>query len=338
MDADDITTLIDNYTPAALDAEDWTAVGPEVRGWVHAAAPGHPHRARQLLAAAAQHAAWCREAGIPLRIETALKATTIERYCAVAEQDGRHSPTTRATIRARLRYLASVQHIPGQPPPPPELRRGRVKPPYTGAEVSSYFLLVRGQPEPTATRLSALLLAGLGAGCGSEELRDLRGTDIRRNPDGTVSAHLRGRRERTVPVVARYAERLAEVAHRSGDAILIGGVKADRRAVASKLLHRLHGADSLTPLEPGRLRSTWIAERLVAGVRLDVLMQAAGLTTPTTIVDLAASLPPLPEAVAHEQLRADQPPDRADARPTHVPGSGDRRDCPPTPAIDGRGA
>lgn len=338
MDADDITSLIDHYTPATVPADDWQAVGAEVRAWVHAAQPGHPHRARQLLAAAAQLAAWCREAGIPLRPETALKATTIERYCAVAEQDGRHSATTRATIRARLRCLAREQHIPGQPPPPPELRRGRVKPPYTAAEVASYFLLVRGQPEPTATRLSAMLLAGLGAGCGSEELRDLRGTDIHQGPDGNVFAHLRGRRERTVPVVARYAERLAEVAARSGDAILIGGVRADRRAVASKLLHRLHGADVLTPLEPGRLRSTWIAGRLTAGVRLDVLMDAAGLTTPTTIVDLAASLPALPVDLAQEQLRADHPPDHPDARQTHVSDGGDRRDCPPTGAIDGRGA
>jgi hypothetical protein len=338
MDADDITTLIDNYTPATLAATDWQAVRAEVLAWVHAAHPGHPHRARQLLAAAAQHAVWCRDAAIPLRPETALKATTIERYCAVAEKDGRHSATTRATIRARLRYLASVQHIPGQPPPPPELRRGRVKPPYTAADVASYFLLVRGQPEPTATRLSAMLLAGLGAGCGSEELRDLRGTDIQRDPDGTVFAHLRGRRERTVPVVARYAERLAEVADRSGGAILIGGVKADRRAVASKLLHRLQGAGALTPLEPGRLRSTWIAGRLIGGVRLDVLMHAAGLTTPTTIVDLAASLPALPADLAHQQLRADQPPDPPGARRTHTSGSADRRDCPPTGAIDGRRA
>ncbi|MCC5947767.1 MAG: hypothetical protein JJT89_04855 [Nitriliruptoraceae bacterium] len=338
MDNHDIANLIDNYTPASLTADDWQAVCTDVRAWVHAAGPGHPHRARQLLAAAAQLAAWCREAGIPLRPDTALKATTIERYCAVAERARRHSATTRATIRARLRCLARVQHIHGQPPPPPEIRRGRVKPPYTAAEVASFFLLVRGQSEPTATRLSALLLAGLGAGCGSEELRDLRGTDIRRAADGTVLAHLRGRQQRTVPVVSSYADRLADIAERSGDAILIGGAKADRRAVASGLLHRLHGVDSLTPLEPGRLRSTWIAGRLIACVRLDVLMQAAGLTTPTTIVDLAASLPAFPIDLAHRQLRADQPPDAVDARRTHEFDGVARRDCPPELASDGRGA
>ena len=119
MNANDITVLIDNYTPSTLVAADWHAIGADVRSWVHAAEPGHPHRARQLLAAATQLAAWCREAGIPLSADTALRSTTIERYCALAEQDGRHSATTRATIRARLRYLARAQRISGQPPPPP---------------------------------------------------------------------------------------------------------------------------------------------------------------------------------------------------------------------------
>ncbi len=338
MDANDITSLIDNYTPSTLAAEDWHAIRADVRSWVHAAAPGHPHRARQLLAAGSQLADWCRTSGIPLTVDTALKSTTIERYCAIAEADGRHSPSTRATIRARLRYLARAQRISGQPPPPPELRRGRVKPPYTDSEVSAYFLLIAGQPEPTATRLSALLLAGLGAGCASEELRDLRGSDVHRSADGTVLVHLRGRKERTVPAVARYGQRLADVADRSGDAILIGGVQPNRRAVASRLLHRLHGADALPPLEPGRLRSTWIAGRLLAGVRLDVLMRAAGLTTPTTIVDLSTALPAMPDDLARDQLRANQPPDPDDARRTHGPEAASCRDCPPAPAIDGRGA
>ena len=151
-------------------------------------------------------------------------------------------------------------------------------------------------------------------------------------------AHLRGRRERTLPVVDRYGERLADIADRGPDEILIGGVQPNRRAVASRLLHRLHGADALPPLEPGRLRSTWIAGRLVAGVRLDVLMQAAGLTTPTTIVDLAATLPAMPDNLARDQLRADPPPDPGDARPSHGSHAAGCGDCPPEPALDGRGA
>ncbi len=46
MNANDITILIDNYTPSTLVAADWHAIGADVRSWVHAAEPGHPHRAR----------------------------------------------------------------------------------------------------------------------------------------------------------------------------------------------------------------------------------------------------------------------------------------------------
>lgn len=338
MEPDEITAIINGYTPGTLSADEWQRVGSDVRRWVTAACPGHPHRIRQLLAAGAQLAAWCHANGIALTPDTALRETTIERYCAIAESDGRHSTTTRATIRARLRYLASAQRLAGQPPKPPELRRGRVKPPYTAAEIARFFGLVAGEPEPHATRLTALLLAGLGAGCGSEELRHLRGTDVTTAADGVVLAHLLGRRERSVAVVGRYAARLVEVAAGSDDVILIGGQEEGRRAVASRLLQRLRRPADLPPLEPGRLRSTWIVGRLEAGVRLDVVMEAAGLTTPTTIVDLAAFLPPLPADVARAQLLTDLNGRHDFDGSTRPRSDEDLGDCPPGPAIDGPGA
>src|SRR5690625_3121408 len=124
----DIQPLIDSYVPASLEAHRWAALAPVVRSWVTAAAPGHPHRPRQLLAAGAQLAAWCEDNAVPLEAGAALKQSTIERYCALAERDGRHSATTRATIRARLRFLAAAQVVAGEPPRPSELRRGRLKP------------------------------------------------------------------------------------------------------------------------------------------------------------------------------------------------------------------
>ena len=333
-----IQTLIDTYTPATLTDEQWASVGGEVRSWVTAAAPGHPHRARQLLAAAAQLACWCVDNSIPLQPDTALRSTTIERYCAVAERNRRHSTTSRATVRSRLRYIAAAHEIFGQPPPPPALRRGRVKPPYSAAEVSGFRNLVRGQPLETANRLELLLLAGLGAGCGSVELRTLHGTDVTRAAGGGVELRLTARLLRIVPVLDRYADRLYELAQLNGPGVLIGGTKPDRRAVASPLLHRIKGGNDLPPLEPGRLRSTWLAEHLRGGTRLDVLMAAAGLRTPTTIVDLAGFLDPLPAADVQAQLRHGGPPDQHVLRRAPGARQGGGCGCPHDPAANGRRA
>src|SRR4051794_15468700 len=113
MDSDDITAVIAGYQPAAVDAATWATVAPAVRQWVTAAAPGHRRRALQLLYTGAHLAAWCAAQHIDVAAGTALRTTTIERFCAAAERDGRISPTTRATLRSRLRCLAAHQTVPG---------------------------------------------------------------------------------------------------------------------------------------------------------------------------------------------------------------------------------
>lgn len=291
----DAAAVIAAYEPVGVEAAIWEAVRDEVRCWVAAASPGHRRRALQLLYASAHLASWCHSQGIPILARAALRDTTIERFCAWAEGHERFSRTTRATIRARLRHLAAANAVPGNRPSPPSLARGRVRPPYSDEEAAAYLLLARNQRDPDRQRrLLGLLAAGLGAGCAPEDLRDLRGSDVG-SCEGATWVTVRGPRPRHVPVLARYAEPLVWAAQRSGPALLVGGWKPDRRSVTTALLHRIDGGADLAPIEPGRLRSTWLATHLRNGVRLDVLMAAAGLRTPTTIVDLVRLLPPAPE-------------------------------------------
>lgn len=293
----DIEAVIDGYVPVGFEASIWDAVGDEVRSWVRAANPGHRRRALQLLYASAHLAAWCSTHGVPIVAPKALRDTAIEQFCSWAERQDRFSTTTRATIRARLRHVAAANHVPGNRPAAPSLRRGRIRPPYTAAEIQSYLHLARNQRDSDRQRrLLGLIAAGAGAGCAPEDLRRLRGDDITR--DGRIVwVQITGTRPRRVPVIAALAEPLMWAAHRSGDRLLVGGVKPDRRSVTAGLLHRIDGGLDLPALQPGRLRSTWLAHHLANGVRLDVLMAAAGLSTPTTIVDLVGLLPaPGPDA------------------------------------------
>jgi len=299
----DVEEVIAAYVPAGPPVA-WPEVAGEVRAWVRAAQPGHRRRALQLLHAAAHLALWCQERDVPVRSEVALRDSTVEAFCAAAERDGRHSTTTRATIRSRLRCVAAAHAVPGNRPPAPTLSRKRIRAPYSEVELAGYRALADAQSKPLRRRrLLALLAAGAGAGCGPVDLRHLHGTDITRAADGAVLVEIRGPHPRRVVADTAWAEVLLDAAGATGGGLLVGGVKADRRSVTTGLLARIEGGGDLPPLDPGRLRATWLARHLAAGTRLDVLMAAAGLSTPTTIVDLVAFLPPPPDPVLRQLLR-----------------------------------
>lgn len=287
-----LSRVIEGYDPTGVSHETWSQVAGEVRSWVEAASPGHRRRALQLLYAAAHLAAWCDEQAIPVTAATALRLTTIERFCAVAERDDRFSKTTRSTVRSRLRCLADANHVVGNPPQAPRLPRQRVRPPYNDQEVRGYFALARAQGSPMRRqRLLALLCCGIGAGLAPQDFRSLRGSDVVARPGARVVVHVTGPRARCVPVLEEYATDLSAVARAAGDSLLLGGMKPDRRSVTTGLLHSIDGDRGLPPLDPRRLRSTWLLTQLRRRVRLDVLMAAAGLEGPATLGDLIGYLP-----------------------------------------------
>tara|TARA_R100000306_G_C4365943_1_gene137646 strand:+ start:279 stop:1265 length:987 start_codon:yes stop_codon:yes gene_type:complete len=325
MPSVDIEHVIRNYQPSTRTAPgQWHSVAPVVRDWVSCAAPTHHARARQLLSAGANLALWCLDQSIPVTTDTALRDTTIERFCAVAEHSDRYSATTRATIRSRLRCLAQANRVSGNAAALPPIARRRVRPPYSPQEVSALWRLPRVQPTATKRRrLEALLVLGLGAGCAAEDLRHLRPSDVRAGPSGVVVT-IQGPRPRTVCVLDCYAVRAAAVVTACDETYLIGGVKPTRRSVTTGLLQRMAGDPGAPTLEPGRLRSTWLLTHLMAGTRLDVLMDAAGLSTPASILDLIRYLQPLPAPMAQRLQRCETPAQEAYAQAIERPGPSGR--------------
>lgn len=312
----DVAEVIERYEPRVrLYGATWDEIGPVVRSWVIAVEPGHRSRAQQLLSAASALAAWCCEQAIPLRADTALRDSTIERFCAYAERSDRFSATTRATIRSRLRCIAAALRVPGNAPPAPVVPRTRIKAPYSQAEVAGLWRLTTVQANPQRRRrLEALLACSLGAGCGPEDFRSLGPEDVERHGDA-VLVTLHGPRPRQVWVLAAYAAAVEAAAKACDESRMIGGRKADRRSVTTGLLTRIDTDPALPTIEPGRLRSTWLLAHLEAGTRLDILMAAAGVSSPTSIADLLRYLEAPPEAEIRRQLQGlpDAPAAVADA-------------------------
>jgi integrase len=278
--------------------------GPEEAAFARQVVTGcHPSsvsRAKDLLFATCRLASFCTSVGLRLEPEVVLADSTIERF--IVCQAATMSAPTRRTLRTNLRSVARAGR-PAFGPLPAHLPRERAKAPYGPGEIAGY--LARADAQPTAARrqrAGALVCLGAGAGLTPSDLRGLTGADVAVRSGGVV-VDVRGPNRRTVPVLARYHERLLRAAASCGGGFLIGGTDLTRRNVTSQLNASIAGGSGLPPLDWGRLRSTWLAD-VAALVGLRALMDAAGITCSQRLGDVIATLEPPAEADAVRLLGA----------------------------------
>jgi len=207
---------IADYQPVGVSGDVRDRVLPVLRDWVTASLPAPRAAVDRRLSSGVRLLAWCEDQGIALRPETALREATIERY--LREALGETPGSSRSTVRTTLRSLPAA--LPGRPvltPPPAAHGSVRMRPPYTAAHAAGLLALAAAQPTAGCTaNVSALLLAGLGAGLDARELNLARGSWVRTDGPDVVVA-ITGRRPRTVPVRARYAAWLHALATAAGD-------------------------------------------------------------------------------------------------------------------------
>jgi len=255
------------------------------------AAPARPERAKALLFAAGRLAAFGESVGLELCAQVLLCEASIERFVACGTAG--LSPASVRTIRSRLRALAHALRAYPSPPPVP-LPRERAKAPYTPDEVEGYLRLAGAQStRARRMRASALICLGAGAGIVAGELRGVRGTDVLKRSGGVLVA-VGGARARTVPVISRFHEPLAEAACFAGEHLIVGGQDPGARNISDALCRALCTDLSLPRLQAGRLRSTWLHQAAQA-IGLQAFMAAAGVACSQRLGDIASRLPTLPE-------------------------------------------
>jgi hypothetical protein len=278
----DVAAAIARWRPASLPPE----VAAFARAVVTRGAPTNPARTKALLFAAAKMGTFATSVGLELVPEVVLAPSLIERFI-VTEAAGL-GPATRRTLRSNLRFL-SAACITNAPPAPVPLSRERAKAPYAPAEICAYLALADAQPTAArGARLSGLIVLGAGAGLMGADLRSICGTDVIVRSGGVV-VHVKGRRARVVPVLARYHERLVASARFAQAGYVTGGFSASRRNVTSGLVASLAGGADLPTLEVGRLRATWLRE-VAEVIGLKAFMDAAGITCSQRLGDLVATL------------------------------------------------
>jgi integrase len=263
------------------------------RDVITATAPGGRERAKNLLWAAGKLADWAIGMGLEPVPQVLLHPSTTERFTRCAPG---LPGAARRTLRTNLRFTGR-RVVPQFYPQDLPLPRERAKVPYTPAEIGGYLALAGAQPTPARRmRAGALICLAAGAGLIRADLRQVRGADVAARSGGVVVA-VRGARSRTVPVLARYQDRLLAAAGFAGDGLICGGTEPGRRNITYPLVSALDGGGGLPRLDTSRLRATWLRD-CADQLGLATFMAAAGISCSQRLGDLTAGLEPGSEADA----------------------------------------
>jgi hypothetical protein len=254
------------------------------RSTVTAVDPATPARAKALLWACARLATFGIAVGLEPSPAVLLHPSVIERFVIVG--CGGLSGAARRTLRTNLRHVAERVTATVSPL---ALSRERAKRPYTDAQMAAWFGLVDAQPTAARRmRAQGLICLGAGAGLMGADLRRVRGTDVISRSGGLVVV-VAGRRPRTVPVLARYHDRLSESVTFARSGWLIGGVDPMRHNVTTPLISSLAGGVDLGRLDTGRLRATWLAT-VADQLGIKAFMDAAGIVCSQRLGDVIGGL------------------------------------------------
>jgi integrase len=291
----DVAAYIGRWRPSSVSPQ-----GAEfARRVVPLAVPAGRERAKNLLWAAGKLADYAIPLGLEPVPEVLLHPSTAERFTRCAPGV---SGVARRTLRTNLRFIGR-RVVPHLYPADLPLPRERAKRPYGPAEISGFLALADAQPMmERRMRTAGLVCLGAGAGLIRGDLRDARGTDVACRSGGVVVT-VRGRRPRTVPVLARYHAPLLAAARFAGPGLICGGADPGRRNLTSPLVTALDGGTGLPRLDTSRLRATWLAD-CGEMLGLATFMEAAGISCSQRLGDLVAGLEPGGEAQAVRLLGA----------------------------------
>lgn len=282
---------IASYVCADPHARPHTAL---IRDLVRAAAPTDAADAAELLSAVSGHAAWLSATGQPVTASTVLDPDRTLRWVLVGLTD--LSAGTTANYRSRIARVAVAA---GARDPRSPMQASDAAEAYTPREEDDLVAWAAGQRTPAMrTGLLAVACTGLGMALGTSEILAATGTDLRVDPDGLVTCRVRGTRPRTVPARARYRPLLTDLAAAAGSAHLVrpgAPGRGGKNSVGNLVARAREGGDPRLPvLTPQRMRATWLARQLRAGVRVDAVMAAAGLDSAAVLDRYLRRLPPAP--------------------------------------------
>jgi hypothetical protein len=273
-----ISAHILRYRPNEIRPE-WPWVAKQVQMLVAALAPMKRDKVARALTSTAHLAMWCHRHGLPNDPEVWFSADTINAFigesCSTLSRDSiQEHRTWLRYMRTGLAWAAqgpSGEHGGGSEPG----ITARPASPYSPRQITRMRNRVESLSGHARDDARTLMALAHGLALRQEEMKVLRGDDVRVLPNGMVVAdatHL----GRVVVAARAYQEYLADLAGAAGHRRLYRPRRTLSHTIGSWKAYRLYGASP--SLSAQRLRTTRIVEMLNQGAGDQQVAELAGLS------------------------------------------------------------
>jgi hypothetical protein len=235
-------------------------------------------------------------------VETQIAAWTSEGTVGAS----RWGTRSMGTVASLARWAARMVNPRGGWPAPPERHsRNYLRPPYTDDEVAMIMVALRELPDTErALNLRVTVAACLGAGARPGEILRAEGHQIHQREDGRVIFSLPSPDGVIdLPVPLRFAMILLHRARAAGDTGRLLTISTRENSLSELLATNL-GSD-VPRLSARRLRTTWMVDRIRAGLQPYELKTWSRNATAGFLADVLAYCPRQDDHVARHALFTD---------------------------------
>lgn len=309
LDADAAQVLLE-YRPQAIPTHVWESIQALTMHIAVRIRPATPDNLRKQMYALAHFLQWAHAMGLAGSVEECLTAENVETWRVVAFAEAKSNSAALSTKSvadyvARLRRLGPKVNPDGGWPPARSDIDGGVKQgarePYSDEELQLWFQAAHSAPHDRRKFMAEAFFAlGLGVGLSPGEYRLVTASCVHTTPTG-LEVHVPGAKARVVPVAAPWQPLLRLCCSRVEPDERVLQLTSGKNALqeASTALRLFAHRRTLSP---DRLRTTWMVQRLRAGVDPRVLQTWAGLETLNRLPDLVSFLPAPDLEQAHASL------------------------------------
>jgi hypothetical protein len=236
---------------------------------------------------------WCLDSGYEPTPAALLTSAAIDQYTRLGMH---HIPErSRADIRSDLRRVAAHAALSAEAPlTSPTSRHFDVKPPYTNRQVESIRLAIRTTVKPEiAAKLRVFVSLGIGAGLDQRDMTGMKRTDIVDHGEQGIEITVRGNRPRSVWLRAEWEDTLREgLSGLRATTHILGNAEPAKDYIGDLYSTHLRCLEGRAHVTQSRLRNTWLTTLISEPISLWTIMQAAGLATARTLVELTRFLTP----------------------------------------------
>lgn len=291
------TDVFLDYTPKAASRDAWDSVREHVLTTVATMQPAGVPIARKYLQCYSALCLWANTQGMAISHPSLLTEGSLRRFV-----NARYGSSNRSTASTNLGILRAIgrQANPngGWPAKNTGVASGRaIKGPYEAEHLEKMWAALEAAPDDVRTRqLMAIVLLGLACGPQPLDYKFITASSITKDGNGVVWVRLSGVVPRVVPAAQPWADRLLTLSRTPGPLLPTPDSKNSLNEFIVRNCRRLW----LPPVSLGQLRTTWMVDRLRAGVDIQVLLlDYAGLRTLHNALEL---LPYLTKPEAGSQV------------------------------------